>query len=119
MIRLLAILALAVSCQALEWVPAGTPCPRWYWLRGPLPNTGSMKPTLQGGEYLWCEPYVGQVLRVGDVVALETRNGPKLHRITATSKTAVWTTGDSCRISDGATAKSKVWYIARYAVRKN
>lgn len=114
---LIALILAAQTASATEWVPANTPCPRGMFART-VALTGSMRPAFWGGEIVYCEPYVGQPVAVGDVIALDTaRSGPRFHRVVAVNSRTVWTAGDACRRGDGPSDRARIMYIARFVVR--
>lgn len=75
---------------------------------------GSMRPGIQGGEMAWVEPYTGQPLTLGDVVATATA----MHMVVAQTKTHVKTTGTANRHSDAWSPKSEIKWVLRYVVRQ-
>lgn len=55
----------------LSYVEAGSPVPAGLTRIGPVRWTGSMRPYIDGGEFLFVEPYTGQALQLGEVVATD------------------------------------------------
>jgi len=115
-----ALILATTATAATEWVPANTPCPAGMFRMGPLPMTGSMRPAMYGGEFMYCERYTGQAVAVGDIIAIDTaRGGPRTHRVTAINGRTVWTAGDACRRGDGANDRARIMWVVRYVLRTN
>lgn len=99
------------------WVPKGA-VPAGLIRQGPVPNTGSMRPMLKGGEMYWVESYIGQPVSVGDLVGILQPYGiPLLHTVVAQNKTHVITSGVANKRSDGWLPKKGILYIVRYIER--
>ena len=58
--------------------------------------TGSMEPTLTGGDVLTVESVPFEALRVGDIIVVRTRKfGLIVHRIVEIRRGKLWTKGDA------------------------
>ena len=84
------------------------------WRISKVTPTGSMKPLLNGGEYVVGEPYTGQGLHVGMVVIFDRGDTPRvLHMIAVIRGDMVYMSGINNRYSDGWFPKSRILEIAR------
>lgn len=75
---------------------------------GTIQATGSMKPTLDERTVVLYEPYLGQPLKVGDIV--EFARGPQrvLHRVVEVRRNGVVTRGDNNDRDDGLIPFSQI-----------
>ena len=112
MILLAALLSFGWPALRIEWVPPSTPVPAGMFAVRLAHCCGSMRPSINGGELAYAEPYTGQPL-LGHVVS----NGKWLHQVTAETATAVRTAGTANRHSDPWTQKTEIQYIIRYIIR--
>ncbi len=85
---------------------------------GPVGHTGSMRPLLQGGEFLELERYEGRPLRAGEIIVLDRGDAPNvLHRIVCSSRYGVFTMGDNCAHGDCWRPLTAVKYTVHAIVR--
>lgn len=101
------------------WIPKGYPVPLGL-IRVQLNSpTQSMAPAMTGKEVCYMEPYGGGQVPVGEFVWFVRWDGAQvLHRVTASNKRAVLTSGDNNRVSDGWTPNNKIRFVLRYVERQ-
>lgn len=114
MILLATLLSFGWPAERTEWIPRERPALERTLKRVTLNSCcGSMRPAIQGGEVAYVEIYHGQPLHAGEIID----TGFSMHRIVATSKDAVKTSGDANPRADNWTPKNRVRWIVRYIMR--
>lgn len=122
MIFLAIIFSLGWPKERTEWMPYRTPAvdvaQAKLGRRLVRINTccGSMRPSIEGGEFAYVEDYrPGMELHEGEVVS----DGKVLHRIVALSEKGVRLSGDANAHSEPWEPRSNLQYIVRVIVRPN
>lgn len=75
---------------------------------GSIAPTGSMRPALDERSVVLFEPYVGQALRVGDLVEFDRAGLRVLHRVIEVRRNGVITQGDANPAPDGLVPLSAI-----------
>jgi hypothetical protein len=112
MLLLAAFLSFGWPPERTQWLPAGSACPAGLSEVRINPCCGSMRPTLQGGERAYVDPYHGQPI-LGYIISDDL----KTHRVVAETAHAYRTSGDANRQSDPWRDKKHIRWVIRYVVR--